>query len=128
MTYPPPPGLPGVDALTPAPLVLPERAGPDELARLCAVVRARLEVARGGVVVCDARAVRGAGLEAVEMLARLELAARRAGGRIRIRGAAPGLRALLALVGLRFEMERETEGGEEPGGVQERGEAGDPPL
>ncbi|WP_229924608.1 STAS domain-containing protein [Streptomyces sulfonofaciens] len=121
-----PVGLPGVDALTSAPLVLPARAGPDDLVRLCALVRTRLD-AGGGSVVCDARALGGIGLDAVELLARLELAARRAGGRIRIRDAAPDLRALLSLAGLRFETEREAEGGEEPGGGQERGEPGDPP-
>jgi hypothetical protein len=60
-------------------------------------------VTGGGVVVCDVTGLGPPGLAAVDALARMELTARRAGGRIRLRGPDPALRALLDLVGLRFE-------------------------
>jgi hypothetical protein len=55
---------------------------------------------------------------AVEDVARLALRAGRLGGRIVLSDVSPALRSLLELAGLRVEMERETEGGEEPLGVQ----------
>jgi hypothetical protein len=58
---------------------------------------------------------------AVDDVARLALQARRLGGRIVLSDVSPALRALLNLAGLRVEMEREAEGGEEPLGV-ERGQ------
>jgi hypothetical protein len=58
-------------------------------------------------------------LAAVAALARLRLAARRTGHRVRLRGASPRLRRLLELAGLAGEFEWEAEEGEEPGGVEE---------
>ncbi|WP_308295738.1 STAS domain-containing protein [Streptomyces odontomachi] len=121
-----PHGLPAVDPMASPALILPAVVGPDGLARLCGDVRARLAVAGCGVVLCDARALGGRGLAAVDLLARLELTARRAGGHIRLRHPPPDLPALLLLTGLSFEVERQAEGREEPGGVQEGGEPGDP--
>lgn len=82
-------GLPAVDPTAAPALILPAVAGSDDLARLCGDVRARLVAGGSGVVVCDARALGGRGLAAVDLLARLELTARRAGGRIRIRRPPP---------------------------------------
>ncbi|MFP5318689.1 MAG: hypothetical protein ACLGI2_10400 [Acidimicrobiia bacterium] len=63
-----------------------------------------------------------ADLGLVDALAHLQLAARRAGGRIEVRGASPDLAGLLELVGLAgalaVEVGGEPEGGEEVG-VQE---------
>jgi hypothetical protein len=84
----------------------------------------------GGPVVIDVRGLGaggpgqgaadgGPGLGAVAALARLGLAARRSGHRVRLRGAAPELRRLLELAGLAGEFEWEPEQGEEAGGVQE---------
>ncbi|WP_341869858.1 STAS domain-containing protein [Streptomyces bauhiniae] len=87
------------------------------------MVRGR--VISGGVVVCDVRGLGPPGLAHVELLARLELAARRGGGRIRLRGPDPALRALLGLVGLGIQVEGEVEEGEPAGGVEEAVEAGD---
>lgn len=64
-------------------------------------------------------AVPGGGLGAAAALATLALAAHRTGRRVRLRGAAPGLRALLELAGLDGEFEWEPEAGEEAPGVQE---------
>lgn len=61
----------------------------------------------------------GGGLGAVAALARMRLAARRTGYRVRLRGASPEVRRLLELTGLAAEFEWEPEEGEEPGGVQE---------
>ncbi len=96
-------GLLTVDFAEPAVLVLPGLVTRDEVPRLCEAVRARIGAGGAGVVVCDCSGLGPPGLTAVDALARMELTARRAGGRIRLRGADPALRALLDLVGLRFE-------------------------
>lgn len=111
--------------MTPAVLVLPGPVSPGESPRLCDELRALLENTGAAVVVCDVGGLGPPGLAAVDLLARLELTARRAGGRIRLRGPDPALRALLDLVGLRFETEGQPEQREPPLGVQEAVEPGD---
>ncbi|MCD9873531.1 STAS domain-containing protein [Streptomyces guryensis] len=123
-----PPGLPLVDAMTPAVLVLSGPVTRDEVTGLCDDVRALLETTAAGVVVVDVAAIGPPGLGAVDLLARLELAARRAGGRIRLREPAPSLHALLDLVGLRFEVEGQTEQREPALRVEEEVEPGEPAL
>ncbi|MCI3275939.1 STAS domain-containing protein [Streptomyces cylindrosporus] len=125
MSSAPPPGLPLVDAMTPAVLVLAGPVTRDEVTGLCDSVRALLEAGGAGVVVVDVAGVGPPGLGAVDLLARLQLAARRAGGRIRLRDPAPSLLALLDLVGLRFEVERQPEQREPPLGVEEEVEPGE---
>ncbi|MFE5187322.1 STAS domain-containing protein [Streptomyces sp. NPDC056628] len=127
MSWRPGPGLPLVDAKTPAVLVLAGPVTRGEVARLCAAVRARLESGRSRVVVCDVGGLGPPGLGTVDLLARLQLTARRAGGRIRLRDSDPALHALLDLVGLRFEMERQPEEREPALRVEEAVEPGDPP-
>ncbi|WP_329256272.1 hypothetical protein OG223_32735 [Streptomyces sp. NBC_01478] len=133
MSYARPPGLPIVDAKTPAVLVPARPVTRDEVAGLCAEVRALLEATGAGVVLVEvtAEAVGPGpppGLGTVDLLARLELTARRAGARIRLREPGPELRALLDLVGLRFEMEGEVEQREPALGVQEEVEPGEPAV
>ncbi|WP_159050131.1 STAS domain-containing protein [Streptomyces sp. MMG1533] len=128
MSYARPAGLPLVDAMTPAVLVLNGPVTRDEVTGLCDDVRALLEAGGAGVVVCDAGGLGPPGLGTVDLLARLELAARRAGGRIRLRDADPGLHALLDLVGLRFEMEGQPEQREPALCVEEAVEPGDPAV
>ena len=74
----------------------------------------------------------GADLASVDALAGMQLAARRAGRRIRFLGVSAELRDLLGLTGLRevlrVEAERQPEEREEAGGVEEEGELGDPSL
>ncbi|MFC8514022.1 STAS domain-containing protein [Streptomyces sp. NPDC057257] len=125
MSSAPPPGLPLVDAMTPAVLVLAGPVTRDEVTGLCDGVRALLEAGGAGVVVVDVAGVGPPGLGAVDLLARLQLAARRAGGRIRLRDPAPSLLALLDLVGLRFEVEGQPEQREPPLGVEEEVEPGE---
>ncbi|WP_245239309.1 STAS domain-containing protein [Streptomyces sp. MZ04] len=101
--------------------------------RLCEEARELLRAADAdapGVLVCDAAGVGPPVLAAVDAVARLQLTARRAGGRIRLRNPAPHLRELLHLVGLPIEIEmaRHTEEREPAGRVQEAVEARDPPF
>ncbi|MEU9555278.1 STAS domain-containing protein [Streptomyces fumanus] len=128
MSSAPAPGLPDVDAVTPAVLVLPGSVSREETPRLCDEVRGLLERTGTGVVVCDAGGLGPGppGLETIELLARLQLTARRAGGLIRLRAPRPALRALLDLVGLPIEVERQPEQREPPLGVEEAVEPGDP--
>ncbi|MFG2603661.1 STAS domain-containing protein [Streptomyces sp. NPDC048514] len=121
-----PAGLPHVDARTPAVLVLPGPVSRDRVPGLCADVRALLEGGESEVVVCDVGGLGPPGLGAVDLLARLQLAARRSGGRIRLRDPDPALHALLDLVGLRFQVEGQPEEGEPALGVEEAVESGDP--
>jgi ABC-type transporter Mla MlaB component len=117
-----------VDAITPAVLVLPGPVAKDAVAGLCAEVRELLEVTGAGIVVCDVAGIGPPGLTVVDLLARLELAARRAGGRVRLRDPDPALRSLLRLVGLRFQVEGEIEEREPALGVEEEVEPGQPAV
>jgi ABC-type transporter Mla MlaB component len=72
---------------------------PDDLAGLCARVCRVLEAGDGAVVVCDVDGV-GADATTVDALARLQLAARRHGCRLRMRRASPDLQQLVAFMGL----------------------------
>ena len=128
MSYAHLPGLPIVDAMTPAVLVLPGPVTRDEVPGLRDEVGALLRTTRAGVVVCDVAGLGPPGLGAVDLLARLQLAARRAGGRIRLRDPDPALHALLDLVGLRFEVEGQTEQRDPALGVEEEVEPGEPAL
>ena len=105
MSYPAPAGLQCVDAETYPVLVLSGPITPDEASKLGDDVRALLETSQARVVVCDVGALRSVQIGTVDLLARLQLAARRAGGRIWLRDPSPALRALLDLVGLPFELE-----------------------
>lgn len=125
MSSVPPAGLLTVDPMTPPVLVLPGPVTRAEVARLCDEVRARLVATGAGVVVCDVAGLGPPGLATVDALARMQLAARRAGGRIRLRAPAPPLLLLLDLVGLRFELEGEAEEREPALGVEEAVEPGD---
>lgn len=126
------PGLPIVDAMTPAVLVLTGPVTRDEVPGLCEDVRALLGADGSGVVVCDVAGLGPPGLDAVELLARLQLTARRSGGAIRLRDPTPALLALLNLVGLSFAIEGETEGEPEEREpalcVEEAVEPGDPAV
>lgn len=129
MSYRRPAGLPLVDAMTPPVLVLSGPLTTDEVSGPCEALRTLLDgEGRSRVVVCDVAGLGPPGLAAVNLLARLQLTARRAGGRIRLRDPSPTLCALLDLVGLRFETEGQPEQREPPLGVQEAVEPGDPAV
>ncbi|MFG2148902.1 STAS domain-containing protein [Streptomyces sp. NPDC048696] len=100
MSFPTAPGLTRVHPTDPAPvLVMPARLAFIDVPPLCAQLEA-LYAAGSAEVVCDLGALIRADLTAVETVARLRLTAARAGGRLTIRNAGPGLVALLTLVGL----------------------------
>ena len=89
-----------------------------DLPRLCAHARILLTTSGADVLVCDASRL---------------ASARRLGSRICVRHAPAELEQLLRLAGLAeicglvAVLEREPEQGEDPLGVQEEGELGDPP-
>jgi ABC-type transporter Mla MlaB component len=82
-------------------------------------------------VLCDVSSL-PADAAAVDLLARLQLAARRHGSELRLAGASRALRELIALCGLETvlpgELERQSEQREEPLGVQEERQLRDSPL
>ncbi|OLZ71070.1 hypothetical protein AV521_13035 [Streptomyces sp. IMTB 2501] len=121
-------GLPLVEAERSAVLVLPGPVARGEAAGLCEQVRMMLAGGGERVVVCDVGGLGPPGLGVVDLLARLELTARRDGGRIRLRDPDPALLALLDLVGLRFQVEGQAEEREPPLGVEEAVETGDPAV
>ena len=71
-----------------------------DLLGLCARVSALLEASGAEVAFCDVGGL-AADVVTVEALARLQLAARQHGSRVRLRNASPELRDLVALMGLR---------------------------
>ncbi|MDX2675548.1 STAS domain-containing protein [Streptomyces sp. NY05-11A] len=118
-------GLPVVEATTPPVLTLTGPVTREQVAGLADDVRSLLKAGPAGIVVCDVAGIGPPGLAAVELLARLQLAARRAGGRIRLRAPDPALRALLDLVGVPVEVEGEAEEGEPALGVEVEVETGE---
>jgi anti-anti-sigma factor len=120
-------------------LVVAGRVSAGDLPRLCARLQACVAAAADGVVVCDVRGLANADAVALDLLARLQLAARRQGGRIRLRGASRELRDLLAFTGLSavlplemcvslVEPRGEPEQREEALRVEERVDRHDPPV
>ena len=81
---------------------------------------------------CDLRHIRRANIRTVDALARAHLNARRLGTRLRIVNVSPELREVIAFAGLTGVLRRGSDGQseerEEALGVEERGEADDPPA
>jgi ABC-type transporter Mla MlaB component len=112
------------------------RIGRADGAALCEQVRVLLKERQPAVVVCDVAGLSGADIETVEILARLQLTARRLGGEVSLRRASVELRELLDLAGLRgivpcpvpsaLETRRQAEEREEPRRIQEEGDPADP--
>lgn len=73
---------------------------PADVPRLCEELTELLTGSDPGDVICDVAGVTRPGLATVDALARLRLTAGRLGHRMTVRGAGPGLRMLLELVGL----------------------------
>jgi STAS domain len=80
---------------------------------------------------CDSRSL-GADAETIDLLARLQLAARRHGCTLRLLHASPALEELIAFAGLEavlcVEPWRETEERKDPVGVEEERQLGDPAV
>ena len=83
-------------------------------------------------ILCDVSALDGANAETIDLLARLQLAARRQGRTLRFLHASPALKDLIAFVGLgaalRVEPGREAEERENPVGVEEERQLDDPAV
>jgi ABC-type transporter Mla MlaB component len=96
---------------------------------LCGRVTAQLEGSGAEVALCDVGAL-AADAAAVDVLARIRLAARRLGREVRLRDASDELRQLLAFTGLAevlgLEPSGQPEQGEQRVGVEEEGELADP--
>ena len=108
----------------PAPVVLAD------VPALCDRAERLLKEGPGAPLECDVADLPRPDLRTVEALARVDLTARRLGAGIRLRGASVELLDLLALCGLPLESiveaERKAEEREEPGGVQEERDPGNP--
>lgn len=113
----------------------------DDVAWVCSNVARNLSAGgKSHEVVCDVARLTRPDAVVVDGLARLQLAARRSGSRVVLRGASPHLHSLLALTGLTdvvpvcavrsgsgVEVVREAEVGEEPG-VEEVRDPDHPPI
>lgn len=119
-------------------LVLAGPIAPGDIAGLCDRGRVLMERCDADVVVCDVGAVTEPDAVTVDALARLQLTARRLGRRVQLRQACDELEELLALMGLSddlpcggasgVEPSREAEEREQPLGVEEERDPGDPPT
>jgi ABC-type transporter Mla MlaB component len=109
-----------------------------DVAGLCGRVRRRAAESDADVILCDVRGLVRADVLTVHALARVQLTARRLGRRVRLLDPPPELRDLLRFVGLdealpaarglRVEPVGQAEEREEPRGVEERVEPGDPAV
>jgi ABC-type transporter Mla MlaB component len=113
------------------PLVRPDVPG------LCARLQTVLSENDSAVALCDVDGCVDADLVAIDALARLQLGARRIGGRLRLHEASSELHDLLAFVGLdevvprqelRVEPRGQSEQREELLGVEEERELDDPAV
>ena len=93
-----------------------------DVAGLCDRARDLLESAESNLVVCDVGALVDPDAATIDALARLQLAARRAGRRISLSHASRELQELLALMGLHRVVPLETGLIVQPGGKAEQGE------
>ncbi len=103
-----------------------------ELPELCEQLEMLLGFTGATVVVCDVGDFTEPDLVVIDVLARFQLTARRAGARLELARAGPHLRLLLALTGLGVPLGgplgRQAEEGEQALGVEEVVEPGDPAV
>jgi ABC-type transporter Mla MlaB component len=106
-----------------------------DVTSLCERVRVLLQWCDADLVVCDVGAIVEPDAVTVDVLARLQLTARRLGRQVRLRDACGELRDLLALVGLgevvlcagsAVEPRGETKEREQAGRVEEEADPADP--
>lgn len=89
-----------------------------------------LSASEAELVICDVSGLGDPDVVAIDAIARLTLAARRLGRRVRLHNASPKLRDLIGLVGLSevlLEASGEAEEREQGGRVEELVEPDDPP-
>ncbi|MGH3037974.1 MAG: STAS domain-containing protein [Gaiellaceae bacterium] len=103
-----------------------------DLPTQCERVRNLVETTGAEIVLCDLSRLEVTDAVAVDLLARLQLTVRRLGARLRLCDPSAELCQLLAFAGLgevcglRVELERQPEKGEDPLGVEEERELDDP--
>jgi ABC-type transporter Mla MlaB component len=117
-------------------VVVAGRIAPDTISRLDARFQELLAGSDCDLVICDVGALGDTDAATLDALARLQLAAKRAGREFRLHGASDELQALLTLSGLRavlplhhrslIESRRQIEEGKEALGVEEGVEPDDP--
>ena len=73
---------------------------PSDIPRLCEGMRGVLENFRGATVICDVGAICQPDASIVDVIARLQLTAKRMGCVLRLRDVRPRLRELIDLAGL----------------------------
>jgi anti-anti-sigma regulatory factor len=112
-------------------LTVGDPLAPADLPAFCERTRELLEESGADLVVCDVRDLTGADALTLDLIARLQLTAKRLGARVCVRNASERLCELLAFTGiaevcgLRVELERQPEQGEEGLRVEEEGELDD---
>jgi hypothetical protein len=83
-------------------------------------------------IVLDCQRLANPHLAVIDQLARLQLALKRDGCELQLRNADDSVLGLIEFAGLaevlRVEVERQPEEGEEPLGVEEKGQVGDKPV
>jgi ABC-type transporter Mla MlaB component len=108
---------------------------PDNVATLCERVRALLQGCEADLVICDVGVLAEPDAVTLDLLARLQLTARRLGRRVRLFDACGELQYLLSLTGLsdvvpcgelHLESTGEAEEWEPARGVKEEGDPSDP--
>ena len=116
-------------------VVLDAPLAPTHVPRLWEQIEALLDDGLPALIECNVAAIERPDAQMIETLARLQLAAQRAGCRILLRHACGELRGLLELMGLTevvpcsgsgLEPGRETEHREPPGRIEEERDPGDP--
>lgn len=130
--------MPAAPRPPPAVVYLSGGIEPADLPGLCERAEALLERCGPGSVVCDVGELDAPDAVTLDALARIQLAARRLGRRVRFRNACGDLEALLVLTGLGEVLPCGARSGVQPGrqveqrehalGVQEERDPGDPPV
>jgi anti-anti-sigma regulatory factor len=115
---------------------LGERIQPSDIGKLCEALRLLLEGSSCEVVICDVGAVPAPDAATIDALARLQLTARRLGGRVLLLRPGEDVLRLLDLMGLTevvplcldlpVEPGRQSEHRKEPPRLEKEGDAGDP--
>ncbi len=117
-------------------LVLSGPVPPDDVLTLCDRVGRLLHRTEADLMICDVGALDDPDAATVDLVARLQLTARRLGRRVRLLDACGELQDLIELTGLSdfvpfsgelpLDARREAEQREPPGGIEEEADPGDP--
>lgn len=130
-------GSPATPSARPPPtsivLVISAQVANDEVVALCERVRGLLERTESDLVICDVGALDDPDAATIDLVARLQLTARRLGRQVRLLDACGELQDLIELTGLSefltfhlpLEPRGEAEQREPPSGVEEEADSAD---